>query len=115
MSTYAVPLQIQRWLHQVLDRLPLNLQLDFWGYTTLTFSHDNSPLTVLHIHHPGVLRALFLNQDPLTLVDAYLQGLVDIEGDIASVIPLVQQYPHAKIDRIQSGLGTPAFIQFATS
>lgn len=102
MIDCAVPLQIRRWLHQILDRLPLNLQLDFWGHTTLNFNHANSPPIALHVHHPGVLRSLFLSQDPLTLVEAYLQGLIDVEGDMATVLPFVQQYPQARVDRKQS-------------
>lgn len=102
MINCPVPRQIQRWLHQVLDRLPLNLNLDFWGQTALRFNHDQSASIVLHIHHPGVLRTLLLNQDPLTLVDAYLQGLIDVEGDLAAVLPFVQQYPYARVSILQS-------------
>ncbi len=99
---YAIPLPIQHWLYQALDRIPLNLQLNLWGHTVLNFNHGNSAPITVHIHHPGILRALFLSQDPLTLVDGYLQGLIDVEGDIATVVPLVQQHPHAKVDRMQS-------------
>lgn len=98
MTNYTIPLPIQRWLDRVLDRLPLSLHLDFWGQTTLLFDEDNLSEIALQIHHPGVLRTLFLNRDPLALVDAYLQGYIDVEGDLAPIIATIQQHPHAKID-----------------
>ncbi|HTL90536.1 MAG TPA: cyclopropane-fatty-acyl-phospholipid synthase family protein, partial [Leptolyngbya sp.] len=92
-----IPPTIQRWLHQVLDRLPLNLEIDFWGHTVLSSHHADSAAIVFRIRHPGVLRKLLLSQDPLTLADAYLQGWIDVEGDLATVLALVQQHPHARV------------------
>ncbi|MBE9167678.1 class I SAM-dependent methyltransferase [Pleurocapsales cyanobacterium LEGE 06147] len=102
MTNCTVPPPIQRWLYRVFDRLPLHLHLDFWGQTTLDFNQDNLPTIALQIYHPGVLKTLFLSQDPLALVDAYLQGYIEVKGDLAPVIPIIQQHSYAKINWMQS-------------
>lgn len=99
---YCVPASIHRWLYQVLEPLPLQFQLDLWGQTVLQVNPDQPTAIALVIHHPGVLRTLLLSQDLLTLVDAYLQGWLDVVGDLATLIPLVQHHPHAQLSLSQS-------------
>jgi cyclopropane-fatty-acyl-phospholipid synthase len=102
MSNVVLPPAIVTWLRQILERLPLNLQLNFWGQMAMGNRAAETEPIALHIRHPGVLRHLFLSQDPLTLADDFLQGWIDVEGDLALSLPLIQRYPHAQINRLQA-------------
>jgi cyclopropane-fatty-acyl-phospholipid synthase len=100
----ALPRGIREWLRHRLGSISLNFHLDFWGHDSLHITDERNllPSIQLYIHHPGVLRTLLLSQDPLALMDAYLQGFIDVEGDLATVIPLVQQHPHVKMSVMRS-------------
>jgi cyclopropane-fatty-acyl-phospholipid synthase len=90
MSYSTLPTNIRACLTQMLSPLPLQLHIDCWGKDQLlTHETDNSlPKVILKINHPGVLRTLFLSQDPLILVEAYLQGFLDFIGDIEHLMGL---------------------------
>lgn len=102
MVNAVIPPTIHEWLHPVFARIPLSWRINFWGQTEWDFADNESPPITVHIHHPGVLKNLFLSRDPLTLVDAYLQKWIDVEGDLAAVVPVVQRYSEVKINRWQA-------------
>jgi cyclopropane-fatty-acyl-phospholipid synthase len=83
--------------------LPLNYQVHFWDGTSLKWQDTNShypPLTVT-IHHPGVIRSLILKRDPLVLADAYLNGYIDIDGDVEALVLLFRNLPSLQITTAQ--------------
>lgn len=87
---YTIPHSIKSWLRQCLVELPFNLKIDFWGQFLMEKEPGNSESLLLNVHHPGVLRKLLLSGDVFFLVDAYLQKLIDLEGDIERVLPIMQ-------------------------
>jgi len=68
---------------------PVTLRL--WDGSSLTFGPGNVQATLV-VHDARVVRDLVLFQDPLRLAEAYIQGLVDVEGDIYSVLALKEHF-----------------------
>ncbi|QZZ19919.1 class I SAM-dependent methyltransferase [Leptothermofonsia sichuanensis E412] len=101
-----LPSGIHAWLQELLSNLPLELHVNFWDQDFCIFGGTDQEKAgsqlFLQVHHPGVLRSLILSQDPLILVDAYLHELLDIEGDLEALIPLVQAYPHVEMQPLRS-------------
>jgi cyclopropane-fatty-acyl-phospholipid synthase len=100
-----LPAGIHRWLHTLLSSLPFKLRINFWNQDSYVFGaeiRETLPQLSLHIGHPGVLRSLILSQDPLVLIDGYLHGLINIEGNLEALIPLIQTHPHIVIKPLQS-------------
>src|SRR5215470_14247030 len=54
-------------------------------------SHEPVRFTIV-LQHPGALRKMFLPPNDLTLGEAYIYNDFDIEGDIAAVFPLGDQF-----------------------
>lgn len=90
-----LPTGLRDWIQRTLGQLPLPLCVDFWG-DPIHAGEGSQPLVTLRIHHPGVLRRVILSRNPLNLVDAYLEGWVDLEGRLDDLLPLVQKNPHVQ-------------------
>jgi cyclopropane-fatty-acyl-phospholipid synthase len=90
MSYSTLPPSIKAVLSEMLSPLPLKLSIDCWGKDQLAINHtlDDLPQIQLRIHHPGVIRTLFLSQDPFVLAEAYLQNFLDFTGEIEDVMCL---------------------------
>lgn len=103
MSYSNLPPSIRDSLRKLLFPLPLKLYIDCWGAdligTNATLD-DHLPQLTLQIHHPGVIRELFLSQDPLILVEAYLQGFLDFTGNINDLMQL-EKLSLAQLQRSQ--------------
>lgn len=85
----TLPLAIRDLFQVFFSAHSINLLIDFWGQEQLSISGDtpDHPLK-LRIHHPGVVRALILQRDPLVLTDAYLKGFLDLDSPLEDAIPL---------------------------
>lgn len=80
-------LRARRILRSLLDGGHPPLAVRLWNGATLEFG-DGRPCCTLVLHDPGVLRELILTRDPLRLVDAYVRGSVDVEGDLEGALRL---------------------------
>lgn len=103
MVSSSLPSSIRNWLQETFSAIPLPLQVDFWGQDKLNtqMASDRPPLT-LQIHHPGVVRAMFLRQDPLVLADAYMNGFFDFAGGTEELILLVKRLSSLGVKRSQA-------------
>lgn len=70
----------------VLSRLfggaPRTVRLQLWDGTTWPANASRDAGTVITLHHPGALRAMFLPPTDLALGEAYIRGIFDISGDL---------------------------------
>ncbi len=80
MITTSVPFAIRSHIQRMSSAiaLPLSCRIHFWGAETVDVaqaanSSIQRPITI-SVHHPGVLRHLIFKQDPIALVDAYING-----------------------------------------
>ncbi|PSN10862.1 cyclopropane-fatty-acyl-phospholipid synthase [filamentous cyanobacterium CCP5] len=101
MISTSVPAGIHHWVRTLLAaiQLPLNYQLQFWDTSQLHSEDVKSeypPLKVT-VHHPGVVRSLILQRDPLVLADAYLNGYLDIDGDVEVLVTLFRNLPSLQL------------------
>ena len=62
-----------------------SLAIRFWNGETVELG-AGSPRATLVFRTPGPFRELALFRDPLRLAEAYIHGLVDVEGDLFSVL-----------------------------
>ena len=81
MALTSVPNAIRTTIYDLLSASGLpSCSVNFWGCDQLQTEGNNkgaAPL-VLQIQHPGVIRSMFLQRDPLVLAEAYLNGFFDI-------------------------------------
>lgn len=80
----------RRWLSTALSGLPMRVDVDFLGEQ---FCIDNAGGNGQHlkveITDQSVLRDLLLSKDPLNFVESYLNGQVNLTGDLDQLILLV--------------------------
>lgn len=90
MKAESLPSGIRNWLHSIFQDSPFDLRLECWGDTQLAIDKSAQPDSslVLQIHHPGVIRALLIDRDPLVLAEAYLKGYFDFNGRVEDLIVL---------------------------
>lgn len=62
-----------------------SLAIRFWNGETVELG-AGSPRATVVFRAPGPFRELALFRDPLRLAEAYIHGLVDVEGDLFSVL-----------------------------
>lgn len=105
MNYAAPPASIQNWLQETLSTLPINLQVEFWNSQKLLIQGNRDraePALTLRIYHPGVLRALLLQRDPIILAEAYLRGFCDFVGSIDALLLFRQNLPQAAHKPVQT-------------
>jgi cyclopropane-fatty-acyl-phospholipid synthase len=80
-------------------RILTHLLQDFPGATTLRLLGDQlhhieitTPKFTLLLRDPVVLRKLIFGRSPLPLADAYINGLIDVEGDLYAALGLKQYF-----------------------
>lgn len=97
MNSTSIPTSIRDWIETAFSaiQLPLNYQISFWDGSDLIRKDVESIYSPLKIsvHHPGVLRTLLLTRDPMVLADAYLNGYLDVDGDIEALVALFRNLP----------------------
>ncbi|NEO26552.1 MAG: methyltransferase domain-containing protein [Kamptonema sp. SIO4C4] len=113
MKHLSLPTGIQQWLASVFRDSPLNVQIECAGHPLLSIEGTTQTPSslLLQIHHPGVLRTLLLNRDPLVLSEAYLQGYFDFQGRVEDMI-LLGRYLGSRVKQSQQAL--TAWLQALT-
>lgn len=77
----------KRVVQRVLRDYRGNLAVRLWDGQTLRFG-EGAPEACLAFRHPGLLRDLVLSRDPLRLAEAYIQGELNVEGNIHAALGL---------------------------
>lgn len=72
-------------VQRVFRDYPGNLAVRLWDGSTSSFGAGRPAVTLI-VREPGVLRDLILFRDPLRLAEAYVQGGLDVEGDIYAAL-----------------------------
>lgn len=90
MTSTSVPKAIRNAIKGMLAEanLPLTCRINFWEAEQVYVTPKGEALSelTLRIRHPGVLRAMLLQRNPLVLAEAYLNGYVDISGKLEALI-----------------------------
>lgn len=79
-------------VHRVFCSYSGSLAVRFWNSETVELGAGSPRATVI-FRAPGPFRELALFRDPLRLAEAYIQGLVDVEGDLFSVLEQKDHLP----------------------
>lgn len=77
--------KVKEAVHRVFRSYSGSLAIRFWNGETVALG-AGSPRATVVFRAPGPFRELALFRDPLRLAEAYIQGLVDVEGDLVSVL-----------------------------
>ena len=91
MDQFVVPKHSSTRAGKIVQRVfrnyPGNLAVRLWNGETLKFGPEEPDATLI-FSHPQLFRDLILFRDPLRLAEAYFQGLLDVEGDLYTVLGL---------------------------
>lgn len=99
--TYRLPPSIKQWLNNTVASLPAHVRLNLWGMELLAGKHTERSLDI-EIRHPGVIRELILRRDPLVIVEAYIAGLLDFEGDLRDMSMVTCRIPASSISPLEA-------------
>ncbi len=84
---------IRSWIVHALSNAPVNVSIDFWGQEQIdNIDHNNSgkELLCIKLCAPSVLQKLLVSQDPLVLVEAYLNDEFTFNGKTDDLILFVE-------------------------
>ncbi|QDZ40618.1 class I SAM-dependent methyltransferase [Euhalothece natronophila Z-M001] len=89
MGQATLPIALRNWLITTLQDFPNSVEINFWKDQTLKLGEKTEePSVKLFFCHPGVLRSLVFQRDPLVLTEAYFNGWFDFQGDIETAVQL---------------------------
>lgn len=74
-------------LHRLFRDFSGNVLTRFWDGSEMRLGQDYLELT-LTFHCAKTFRTLILSRDPLHFLESYIHGLIDVEGDLYSVLKL---------------------------
>jgi cyclopropane-fatty-acyl-phospholipid synthase len=80
-----------RILKRLLDNFHSSAALRLWNGVTHHIG-QSTPVFTLVVRDPAILRKLVFQRSALVLADAYFRGLLDIEGDLYSVLCLKEYF-----------------------
>jgi hypothetical protein len=86
-------------LQRVFGELPFPLATRLWDGTLVRFGRGPDWPFTLVFRSPTVFRRLMLRPNTLRFAEAYVNGEVDVEGDIVSAIGLA-----ARIEEVRLGV-----------
>jgi cyclopropane-fatty-acyl-phospholipid synthase len=92
---------------EILDRLFGHLAGGFafrlWDGLAVTFGHD-APVCTAVIHRPETFARLVRDPSPLNFAEAYVDGAIDIEGDLFAAMTIanaVEKIQVPFVDRLR--------------
>ncbi|HEY0878546.1 MAG TPA: SAM-dependent methyltransferase, partial [Zeimonas sp.] len=80
--------QVTKYLGTLREKHPIPLRVRLWDGSTVEL--DESPRVELRVRDVGAARYL-LNPSLSALGEAFVEGHVDVEGDIREIIPIAER------------------------
>jgi len=68
-----------------------NFAVRLWNGETQPSGSTSTPAFTLVLHHPASLRRMFLPPSELSMVESYLRGDIDVEGDLESASTMADE------------------------
>jgi len=68
-----------------------NFAVRLWNGETQPSGSTSKPAFTLVLHHPGSLRRMFLPPSELSMVESYLRGDIDVDGDLESASTIADE------------------------
>jgi cyclopropane-fatty-acyl-phospholipid synthase len=78
---------VQELLHEYHPR---DFAVEFWDGSRWDAEPGQFCRFTWHIHHPGVLRALFRSERQVALGEAFIYGDFDVSGDLLAIFPVAE-------------------------
>ncbi|MFP4254184.1 MAG: class I SAM-dependent methyltransferase [Halothece sp.] len=101
MGQGTLPVALRNWLKTALQDFPYPVEIQFWEDQTLKLGEAGETAVKLMFYHPGVLRSLIFQRDPLILTEAYFNGWFDFRGNIETVVKLGKHLGYQGLKRSQ--------------
>jgi cyclopropane-fatty-acyl-phospholipid synthase len=90
-------------LHHVFGAVPGGFAFRLWDGVPVTFGRD-APVCTAVIHRPETFARLVRDPSPLNFAEAYVDGAIDIEGDLFAAMTIanaVEQIHVPFVDRLK--------------
>jgi cyclopropane-fatty-acyl-phospholipid synthase len=89
-------------LRSIFDQFDGHLQIQLWDGQRVNLGMQAAPVNgspfVLIFHTPAILETFLKRKDPLTFAESYFKCEMDIEGDLAALLALREQFNRLHFD-----------------
>ena len=86
-----------RLLARVFAALDVPLTFRLWDGTTARVGAGGESLFAIVLRSPGVLRRLLRHPTPLGFGEAFIDGEIDIEGDLFAAMTVANRIEHLRV------------------
>jgi cyclopropane-fatty-acyl-phospholipid synthase len=87
-------------LHRLFGRRSLGVAFRLWDGTPVTFE-DRAPVCTAVIHRPETFIRLVRNPSPLTFAEAYVDGAIDLEGDLFAAMSIANAIEGIRVPLVE--------------
>jgi len=77
-------------LRRVFHEVPTAFAFRLWDGTLVPLGHG-APLVTAVIHQPATFMRLIRDPSPLNFAEAYVEQIIDIEGDLSAAITVADE------------------------
>lgn len=88
-------------LRRIFDQFDGHLQIQLWDGQRVHLGKQGAPVNgspfTLIFHTPAILESFLKRKDPLTFAESYFKCEMDIEGDLAALLALREQFSRLHI------------------
>jgi len=83
-------------LHRVFGRIPPGLAFRLWDGTLVALG-GGAPVCTAVVHQPQTFIRLIRDPSPLNFAEAYVDGSIDIEGDLFEAMTVANSIEEIKV------------------
>ena len=87
-------------LREIFGGIHGPLVLRLWDGTEVPLSRDE-PLCTVSVKSPEILLHLMRHPSPYFFAEAYVEGTIDLDGDLFCVMPVANQLEDLKVSRLK--------------
>jgi cyclopropane-fatty-acyl-phospholipid synthase len=84
-------------LDRVFRAIPVSFAARLWDGSVVALGSGSQRLFTIVFHDPATFRSLALRPDTFRFARAYLDGRVDVEGDLFAAVALADQLEGVKL------------------
>ena len=84
-------------LREIFGGIHGPLVLRLWDGTEVRLSRDDEPLCTVGLKSPEIFLHLIRHPSPYFFAEAYVEGRIDLDGDLFSVMPVANQLEDLRV------------------
>jgi cyclopropane-fatty-acyl-phospholipid synthase len=88
-------------LQRLFGHLPGGFAFRLWDGVPVTFGAGGPPVCTTVIHHPDTFMRLVRDPSPLNFAEAYVDGAIDIEGDLFEAMTIANAIEEIRVPWVE--------------